>query len=100
MGMNGSLYFVHAEESVSVIAAAHWAGASAFTNSSWIDTCRFTAMDWRADLISFMTASRRARFVSRMSAVRLTRLGMLFTASGKTSLMPTVATVYTAPLHR
>jgi len=61
-GNDGSLYFVHAAESVSVIAAAHWAGASAFTNSSWIDTA--ASLRWigaRLDLIHDRVAPRKIR---------------------------------------
>ena len=50
--------------------------------------------------IAPMTLSRRARSVSRTSRLRRTRLGMLFTAPGKTSHIPTVATVSIDPLDR
>ena len=47
-----------------------------------------------------ITWSRRSRSVSRMSTLRRTWLGMLLTAPGNTSQMPTVATVSIAPLVR
>ena len=66
----------------------------------WIATFRFADIVLHAFSIALITLSRRSRSISRMSAVRRTRLGMLLIAPGNTSQMPTVATVSTAPLPR
>ena len=48
-----------------------------------IETSRFAAISFEARSIASITASRRARSVSRTSRLSRTRLGMLFTAPGK-----------------
>ena len=80
--------------------AAQSAGASAFSSSVWTVTCRFIETARHASSSRSITLLRRLRSVSRTSTLRQTRLGMLLTAPGNTSHVPTVATVSTAPLER
>ena len=63
-------------------------------------TFPFAEIVLQAFSIALITPSRRSKSVSRMSALRRTRLGILLTAPGNTSQIPTVATVSTAPLLR
>jgi hypothetical protein len=68
------------------------AGASAFSN--WFESqpaAPLISTGWR--FLSFASRRRGARSVSRISTLRRTWLGMLLTAPGNTSQMPTVATV-------
>ena len=90
----------HDVERASMTSGAHSPGASAFSNSISIDTLRRSEICFAAVPTTHITPSRRARSVSRTSTLIHTWLGILLTAPGKTSHIPTVATVSIAPLVR